>query len=131
MRLIRVGSVAGMTRLPTMAFTVPVGIPRSQTSSVEYAAPARAGFGLSRIGRANVRPEPALPLRTGQPEPEATTARASRPDGTSDVGAMSVYEAIDEVTESTATAFVAPASQAHKPKTTQPKVDLRHSTSER
>jgi hypothetical protein len=114
-----------------MALSVPVGIPRSQTSNAEYAAPARAGFDLSRIGRANVRPALVLPLSIGQPAPEVMTARASRPDGTSDVGAMSVKEAIDDVTGFNAKAFVAPANEAHKPKTMQPIVDFRHSMLER
>jgi hypothetical protein len=73
-----------------MALSVPIGIAPSQTSTAEYAAPARAGFGLKRIGRLNVRPELVLPLRAGHPAPAAITARASSPDGTSDVGAISV-----------------------------------------
>lgn len=125
MRSIRDGSDAGITRLPTMALSVPVGIARSHTSTAEYAAPARVGFGLNRIGRVNVRPELVLPLRTGHPAPEAITARASRPDGTSDVGAIRVYEATEDVAESNANAGVVPTKEASSAKTTQPLVDLR------
>jgi hypothetical protein len=113
-----------------MALSVPVGIARSHTSNAEYAAPARVGFGLNRIGRVNVRPELVLPLRTGHPAPEAITARASRPDGTSDVGAIRVYEATEDVAESSAYVVV-PANEAISPKKMQPRADLRHNILER
>ena len=131
MRSIRDGSDAGMTLLPTMALSVPVGIARSHTSNAEYAAPARVGFGLNRIGRVNVRPELVLPLRSGQPAPEAITARASRPDGTSDVGAIRVYEATEDVAESSAYVVVVPVNEAISPKKMQPRADLRNNILER
>ena len=119
-----------MVLLPTMALTVPTGMPRSHTSTAEYAAPASAGLGLSCIRRANVRPAPVLPLSAGQPAPDAMTARASRPDGTSDVGAMSVYAAIDEVAVSDANAPVAPASEPTMPRAREAEAIRRNAMTE-
>jgi hypothetical protein len=71
-----------------------------------------------------------LPVSEGHPAPDATTARASRPDGTSDVGAMSVYEAIDEVAESVANAPVAPASEPTMPRTREAEAIRRNAMTE-
>ena len=64
-----------------------------------------------------------MPLR-------APTARASRPDGTSDVGAMSVYAAIDEVAVSDANAPVAPASEPTMPRTREAEAIRRNAMTE-
>ena len=96
-RSIRSGSDAGITRLPTIAVTASAGMPRSQTSTAAYAAPASTGLGRSFMGRVKSVPASVLPFRTGHPAPDAMTARAKRPDGTSNVGATRVNAARDEV----------------------------------
>ena len=75
--------------------------------------------------RAKDWPPAVRPVSAGQPAPEAITALASSPDGTSDFGAMSVYEAMDEVAESAANAPVAPAREAAIPTTMHSVADRR------